>query len=205
MHIFWQKRIRVGDVTTPFWFPSVTKGGMIGGDRLVFPIPPGTHWSDAKPVVLPGEVNEANVKQLPEANVKRRKKPPVVVQEKKVQPIQTGRLKFFGTLPTPIVEPVKPEKKVKQKKVHAKHDPKQLAFARELRDRYLEEYNTSPALAGGKYEVGRLVDQDVEIEMSPKLLAARDSRKPSSLSGMGDGLPEVRHGGLKTGAEKLLR
>src|SRR5947207_4541238 len=53
VHIFWQKRIRAGDVTTPYWFPSQTTGGSIREDRLVFPIPPGTHWSDAKPIILP--------------------------------------------------------------------------------------------------------------------------------------------------------
>src|SRR3954464_10775715 len=54
-HIFWQKRIREGDTTTPWWFPSETSGGAIGDGRLVLPIPPGTHWSDAKPLILPGQ------------------------------------------------------------------------------------------------------------------------------------------------------
>src|SRR6478609_1003801 len=53
VHIFWQRRIREGDTTTPYWFPSQTSGGSIREDRLVFPIPPGTHWGDAKPIVLP--------------------------------------------------------------------------------------------------------------------------------------------------------
>jgi hypothetical protein len=53
VHIFWCKRIRAGDTTTPWWFPAETKGGAMMDDRLVFPIPPGTHWSDAKPIVLP--------------------------------------------------------------------------------------------------------------------------------------------------------
>jgi len=53
-HIFWQKRIRIGDTTTRWWFPSRTASGMVREDRLVLPIPPGTHWSEAKPMVLPG-------------------------------------------------------------------------------------------------------------------------------------------------------
>src|SRR4051794_5430171 len=53
-HIFWQRRIRAGDDTTPYWYPSQTNAGAIREDRLVFPIPPGTHWSEAKPVILPG-------------------------------------------------------------------------------------------------------------------------------------------------------
>ena len=53
VHIFWQKRIRAGDTTTPWWFPSKTAGGSIREDRIVLPIPHGTHWRDAKPLLLP--------------------------------------------------------------------------------------------------------------------------------------------------------
>src|SRR4051794_26351516 len=35
VHIFWQRRIRQGDTTTPYWFPSQTGGGSIREDRLV--------------------------------------------------------------------------------------------------------------------------------------------------------------------------
>jgi hypothetical protein len=42
-HIFWQRRIREGDTTTPYWFPAKTDGGMMREDRLVLPIPPGVH------------------------------------------------------------------------------------------------------------------------------------------------------------------
>src|ERR1051326_8634541 len=76
VHIFWQKRIREGDVTTPWWFPSQTTSGSIREDRLVFPIPPGTHWSDAKPIVLPG-IDDGEQKQLP-APRKRKPKAPEV-------------------------------------------------------------------------------------------------------------------------------
>src|SRR5436305_12908050 len=44
VHIFWQRRIRAGDETTPYWFPSQTNSGSIREDRLVFPIPPGVDW-----------------------------------------------------------------------------------------------------------------------------------------------------------------
>src|SRR5689334_12267 len=40
VHIFWQRRIREGDATTPWWFPAKTEGGAIGEERLVLPIPP---------------------------------------------------------------------------------------------------------------------------------------------------------------------
>src|SRR3954470_24739077 len=60
------RRIRQGDTTTPWWFPSETKGGSMMEDRLVFPIPPGTHWSDAKPIVLPRHTHDdpAQMKEI---------------------------------------------------------------------------------------------------------------------------------------------
>jgi len=60
-HIFWQRRVRAGDEgpgATPLWFPSQTGGGAVKEDRLVFPIPPGTHWRDAKPLIFPEEERE---------------------------------------------------------------------------------------------------------------------------------------------------
>ncbi|MEM1098656.1 MAG: hypothetical protein AAGH92_07700 [Planctomycetota bacterium] len=63
IHIFWQKRIRLGDGEpgdasggTPYWYPSETSGGAIGASRIVLSIPLGTHWSEAKPAVLPAEL-----------------------------------------------------------------------------------------------------------------------------------------------------
>ena len=53
IHIFWQKRVRDGDVTTPWWYPAKTEGGEMRADRLVFPIPPGVQWRDVLPIVLP--------------------------------------------------------------------------------------------------------------------------------------------------------
>jgi ribosomal protein S18 acetylase RimI-like enzyme len=41
VHIFWERRIREGDTTTPIWFPAKTSGGTMGEERLVLPIPPG--------------------------------------------------------------------------------------------------------------------------------------------------------------------
>jgi len=77
-HIFWQKRVRVGEgsgewgvgsrgdgvppnaechmpnaAPTPYWYPSLTSGGVLREGRLVLPIPPGVHWKDPKPMVLP--------------------------------------------------------------------------------------------------------------------------------------------------------
>ncbi len=75
VHIFWQKRIRQGDTTTPWWFPSKTAGGSIRADRIVLPIPPGTHWSDAKPMILPGMANTDEAKALPGVRKSREPRP----------------------------------------------------------------------------------------------------------------------------------
>ena len=53
VHIFWQKRVHVGDDSTPWWYPSTTGQGAMREDRLVLPIPEGQHWADARPQVLP--------------------------------------------------------------------------------------------------------------------------------------------------------
>ena len=37
VHIFWEKRTREGDTTTPYWFPSETGGGAIGEDPIGHP------------------------------------------------------------------------------------------------------------------------------------------------------------------------
>ena len=64
-HIFWQRRVRAGDSTTPYWFPSQTGGGSLREDRLVLPIPPGSRWEDVMPVVLPEEKLSVASGQLP--------------------------------------------------------------------------------------------------------------------------------------------
>src|SRR3954454_18320256 len=53
VHIFWQRRTRAGDTATPWWFPAKTDAGAMREDRLVLPIPPGRHWSDELPAMLP--------------------------------------------------------------------------------------------------------------------------------------------------------
>jgi hypothetical protein len=60
----------------------------------------------------------------------------------------------------------------------AKVDPKFLAAARELRDRYLEHVNANdtPARIAGKYDVGRMIAGNVVVNelpaASPKQLPA---------------------------------
>ena len=74
VHIFWQRRIRAGDMMTPYWFPSQTSSGSIREDRLVFPIPPGTHWRDGKPIILPGRIEISDQK----SEVRKQRRPTAV-------------------------------------------------------------------------------------------------------------------------------
>ena len=146
IHIFWQKRIHEGDTTTPWWFPSQTKGGAMMEDRLVFPIPPGTHWSDAKPIILPRHTQ----KQLEDAGAKKVKAAPVTIIKR--QPLGGG---LMFAAPKPAKRPGETAKPRKQK---IKNDPKYVAAARELRDRWLEKVNAEPSLlsgASGKYDLSK--------------------------------------------------
>lgn len=65
VHIFWQKRVRVGDTGdpaeggTPWWYPYETQGGAMMEGRVVLPLPPEVQWHEATPVVLPGAERRA--------------------------------------------------------------------------------------------------------------------------------------------------
>jgi len=193
VHIFWQRRIRAGDCVTPYWFPSQTTGGSIREDRLVLPIPPGTHWSDEMPVLLPQQqrsevtgqksVNADLTSDLcplisssltsdlrpltPSARTSSARKPmakPAKLSlslpwfEKKDKPAeQTGQ---------------KPQPKPKTKRVKVKNDPKFVAAARELRDRWLEEVNATPLPSHGKYDVSRQLQAPATDSKQVPLLTA---------------------------------
>lgn len=150
VHIFWQKRIVEGDTFTPYWYPHQTSSGAVREDRLVLPIPPGTHWSEAKPILLPqeglGERGEGQEKRALPGPREKRVRPPVVSS----CAISLGGMR--------VSEPAKPKLKVVRRAV--RNNPEYVAAARELRDRYLERVNTSGlALGSGKYQVGRLTTQ----------------------------------------------
>src|SRR5687768_3825800 len=61
VHIFWQRRVCDGDTQTRWWYPCQTNSGAIREDRLVFPIPPGVHWSEVKAVAIPQPSAEMKV------------------------------------------------------------------------------------------------------------------------------------------------
>lgn len=159
MHIFWQKRIRQGDEQTPWWFPSKTEGGAIREDRIVLPIPPGTHWSQAKPLILPGMQTQ---RALPEKTVAKVKRKPIVMRRQFGPPSMT--------MPQP--EPIAKEPKAKREKQKA--DPRLIAAARELRDRWLEEINEVPLIGAGKYQVARLIEAK-----KPKTVKAKIAKLPA--------------------------
>ncbi|MEM6457917.1 MAG: hypothetical protein AAF710_00835 [Planctomycetota bacterium] len=68
-HIFWQKRIRHGDTSTPWWYPYETSGGAIMEGRIVLPLPPEMEWHQAAPVVLPGAERRADEQRLLEGKL----------------------------------------------------------------------------------------------------------------------------------------
>jgi hypothetical protein len=172
VHIFWQRRIRAGDTTTPYWFPSQTSSGSIREDRLVFPIPPGTHWSDAKPIVLPGGGMGGSPMVLEHkekhGRAARATKPAIDPSS-----IAAGGLRF--AMPKPEVAEVKPTREPKKK---VKHDPLLIAAARELRDRWLERVNADPSIltSSPKYDVARALESAPQrtadiVRLAPQLPA----------------------------------
>ncbi|MFT3787561.1 MAG: GNAT family N-acetyltransferase [Tepidisphaeraceae bacterium] len=163
VHIFWQKRIRAGDTSTPWWFPSQTSGGSIREDRIVLPIPPGVRWSEAKPIVLPGTapaLEAEPTKRLPGPRVRVKKPERVGIAE--------GGLRFVQPQADAGPKPKREPRRV------AKNDPQMVAAARELRDRWLEHVNAQDEAIGStqaKYELGRAIEGETVVK-TRKLLAA---------------------------------
>jgi hypothetical protein len=157
-HIFWQRRIREGDTTTPYWFPSKTDGGMMREDRIVLPIPAGVHWRDEMPILLP----VAAKPQLPA---------PVAKPNLRMANGPTGAAmgKLWFTPPKSAGEKPEREKPRRQKAGRVKADPAHVAKARELRDRWLEKVNADPSvlLSCGKYEVSKQLTAAAPVTAAP--------------------------------------
>jgi hypothetical protein len=185
VHIFWQKRIRQGDVTTPWWFPSKTSGGAIGSDRIVLPIPPGLTWRDELPVLLASDSGSADGRVLsavsgslrtphdalstssptsPRGSVGLRKKPKTdEAAARKLGPCRIAMSRMSFAAPAAPVETVEP---TRPKRAKVKADPELIAKARELRDKYLEQANEAVGMiaSAGKYEVSRQVEKPSETK-----------------------------------------
>jgi hypothetical protein len=184
VHIFWQKRIRSGDETTPYWFPSQTSSGSIREDRLVLPIPPGMRWSDEMPRVLPqgqlpvggGRLPVKEGKKRPPASpASARPNPSKSGDSRPASPYDTGRSKLHFAVPEPVKTPKEQAPREKRKSV--KNDPKLVAAARELRDRWLERVNADPTAlpSRGKYDVTKARG---DVEGSKGLIARRAGDVP---------------------------
>jgi GNAT superfamily N-acetyltransferase len=167
IHIFWQRRIREGDCETPWWFPSQTSSGSIREDRLVFPIPPGMHWKDEMPRILPSDTTPKL--EEPRAGKLRGQLRGPKSKAEKPAVSSLGRLEFMQ--PAPVVE--KPRR---QKRPRLKNDPVLAAKARELKDRWLEQVNAPGGsellLPAGKYDVCRVITAGDLSAAAPRALPA---------------------------------
>jgi len=172
VHIFWQKRIREGDCETPWWFPSQTTGGAIREDRLVFPIPPGTHWSDAKPVILPGEEGQKKLDAPRDPSIRNPKSAASSSAKPGILTTAAIGLRFAPVAPPTAV------KKPRDRKPKRKNDPRLVAATRELKDRWLEHANAGGMrIEGvGKYDLTRALPARTVgaglVEAGPALLPA---------------------------------
>ncbi|NBC11110.1 MAG: hypothetical protein GVY24_05155 [Planctomycetes bacterium] len=200
IHIFWQKMIRAADQEAlargetsgglAWWYPSQTGAGAIKEDRIVLPIPPGSHWSEAKPRVLPPESGVAAL--LEEAAAQRKAEEAAAHKEARArrrqakqaaQPVRrdehtcAGGL-WFGGAAVNRQDDQEAEMPRENKKKAAKNDPRLVAAARELRDRWMERVSAQPGLIqpGGaaKYEIGRQIGSDdagaLDVKMEMKAL-----------------------------------
>ncbi len=179
-HILWQRRVRAEDEGgggggCPYWYPFQTKNGAVREERLVFPIAPGVHWSEAKPVILPEEAQKPaaliETEQLmlaasaAEKRARRRKAKPIVAQASEPRKIQItigGKTKWISapddamqsaaTAPLPceatplqLCSDTAPTTPTTPKPM-LKHERAAIAFCRELRDRWQERVAEEPEM-----------------------------------------------------------
>jgi hypothetical protein len=163
VHIFWQKRINDGD-QTPWWYPFKTDQGALRADRIVFPIPPGVHWSEVRAVETPStgsaKTQSSKVNQLPSPRSRVLKPETHAADPSKVGILVGGRIKYVDrpnyVAPAP---PVMEKRKTRSKRCTEKINPVLLDKARELRDRWLERVNETMLISNGKYDVTRSLPQ----------------------------------------------
>jgi hypothetical protein len=190
VHIFWQKRIRQDDATTPWWFPAKTDAGAMRADRIVLPIPVGVHWSDEMPMILlpaeqPAETQDTAKLAIAEGRSVKKSRALDMTPPPANGPAKRAARQFDAPpAKAVVVEPVVAavvetvvEKPKRAKKPKAKADPKMIAAARELRDRWLEHVNAGEMLleGAGKYDVSKTlsaVDRPAMPERPTLLLPA---------------------------------
>ena len=165
MHIFWQKRIRAGDATTPWWFPSADDGrersGRIG---WCLPIPPGTHWSDAKPLILPPE--QTPQLEAPRAAREKTPKPPRVKRPARPSISRSSQMWF-------VPHPPPPHRARRSRRSRGPRSPRPGTIRSwwprcgELRDRWLEQVNELTTDDVAKYDVSRAIARDEGMKLLP--------------------------------------
>ena len=158
VHIFWQKRIVEGDDQTRWWYPFQTNSGAIRADRIVFPIPPGTHWCEVTAVAIPREAQPALEAPTAKAPRGARVKPLRAEPRPAVGLLSGFR---FASDEKPRAQKAQKAGRTKAaKSPPAKIDPKFFAAARELRDRWMERVNedASALSSNGKYETTRALE-----------------------------------------------
>lgn len=186
-HIFWQRRVRVGD-SIDWWFPYKTAGGGLAEDRCVLPFPPGQDWSEALPTVLSqssdtkmtaaglpalsaNEVARVHATASGEAKGLPVAGKSIVVEE--ARPVMTPQgIRFVGGSKN-LSRAVKAERAASKPKV----DVELLAKVRDLHDRFLHEVNAGGGMLvdRGRYEVGREWVADKRLSVVSELLALGDS------------------------------
>ena len=162
VHIFWQKRIRGGDATTPWWYPSTTGGGEMREDRLVFPIPAGVSWRDVSAIEINGGANGVGTDQMAEGRlqIEHRTSEDAGARRKTVKPKAVKVLKaprMAGGLWFEEEGLVVKENTDSAKEPKAKIDPRLMSMARELRDRWSERSHEIVTPGRTRYDVKRVV------------------------------------------------
>lgn len=195
VHIFWQKRVREEDQSTPWWFPACTGGGAIREDRVVLPIPPGVKWNDPMPRLLPEGKREVKALNHEETKCANRDTKNVTRNSNLVASSRSSRLRgesedrkskienrqslsglsFGSAVETDEQRRARRKARLLEK---LKLDPDQIAKARELRDRFLEQALEGRLVlpeAQPKYAITRLLpacrDDDETMPALPLLAA----------------------------------
>lgn len=192
VHLFWQARTTHGD-ETPWWYPSLTGNGALRADRVVLPVPTDQHWSQTRPAVLPTVALPKEPEEVEPFEGKSRKYADGVSEceegllwrdgKRLMTPEQcmqaVGASQGGPWMVPPDVELVRelPRPLKKEKRAKKVHDPRLVAFARDLRDDWLEHVNGQRLLAGeSRYAAQRQLPASpfasLPEQERPKLLAA---------------------------------
>ena len=124
-------------------------------------------------MILPGTKDDGDQKSLPAARKPREPETTKPIPAQTRSSTMPAGLRFAAAVPS-NAETVKPKREPKAK---PKNDPRLVAAARELRDRWLEQVNSTPPTIQGKYEVSRQIAETIEVGPSlPKQIEYQESK-----------------------------